>query len=418
MKPNLELGSSALKSVNNYLQDPDNSLLNFLTKIVEANGGSATINAKGKAASTPERLLDKVRARNPSYIKDLEWLMAQRDKHAFISIAAHREKILGPKAAGIKWDASHAVTLEISAMQYFPWLIIEAQKALQKGELMPGRFIRVRNMKEQEADGDLPANALAMQLIGATWCETLDTKGTDGSNIHLGGPETLTGYFGGIGQPNHYVVKYIEEYIYYFTNYGIQQVLNFNFGTIMAGLLLYKMGVDIQFKISVYAGHDNPYMVFSTLTMAKLLSREDGSTPIVGLNLSNSVNNETIEEIAEIRKAYGFEDKVRIEHHITQPMLGIVCQPYDRHAELVELAPKVKNISAKHEGGDYKVQKDRAPQHNILEYFMSKVDMQTNKLTDICLGHYLDKHDAVNHTAEDLTKSGLTFIAAQNLHQY
>ena len=34
--------------------------------------------------------------------------------------------------------------------------------------------------------------------------ETLDTKGTDGSNVHLGGPATITGYFGGVGQPNHY----------------------------------------------------------------------------------------------------------------------------------------------------------------------------------------------------------------------
>ena len=67
---------------------------------------------------------------------------------------------------------------------------------------MPGRFIRVRKMKEQEADGDLPAIAAAMQIMGASYVETLDTKGTDGSNVHLGGPATITGYFGGVGQPN------------------------------------------------------------------------------------------------------------------------------------------------------------------------------------------------------------------------
>ena len=64
---------------------------------------------------------------------------------------------------------------------------------------MPGRFIKVRKMKEQEQDGDLPAIAAAMQIIGASYVETLDTKGTDGSNIHLGGPATITGYFGGVG---------------------------------------------------------------------------------------------------------------------------------------------------------------------------------------------------------------------------
>ena len=61
-------------------------------------------------------------------------------------------------------------------------------------------------MKEQEEDGDLAAVAAAMQIIGATYVETLDTKGTDGSNIHLGGPETITGYFGGVGQPNKHAL--------------------------------------------------------------------------------------------------------------------------------------------------------------------------------------------------------------------
>ena len=56
---------------------------------------------------------------------------------------------------------------------------------------MPGRFIKVRKMKEQELDGDLAAMAAAMQIMGASYVETLDTKGTDGSNIHLGGPETM-----------------------------------------------------------------------------------------------------------------------------------------------------------------------------------------------------------------------------------
>ncbi len=31
--------------------------------------------------------------------------------------------------------------------------------------------------------------------------------------------------------------------------------------------------------------------------------------------------------------------------------------------------------------------------------------------------NYLDKHDAVNRTAEALTKNGLAFVAAQKLHE-
>jgi len=49
---------------------------------------------------------------------------------------------------------------------------------------MPSRYIRVRKMKEQESDqGDTLAVAAAMQIVGASYVETLDTKGTDGSNV-------------------------------------------------------------------------------------------------------------------------------------------------------------------------------------------------------------------------------------------
>jgi hypothetical protein len=33
------------------------------------------------------------------------------------------------------------------------------------------------------------------------------------------------------------------------------------------------------------------------------------------------------------------------------------------------------------------------------------------------LANYMDKHNAVNRTAETLTKHGLTFLAAQKLHK-
>jgi len=48
---------------------------------------------------------------------------------------------------------------------------------------------------------------------------------------------------------------------------------------------------------------------------------------------------------------------------------------------------------------------------------MPKVAMQTKKLGKVFLQHYLDKHDALNHSAADLTKAGRTFIAARNLHK-
>jgi hypothetical protein len=134
-------------------------------------------------------------------------------------------------------------------------VIEEAKQDIARRELMPGRFIRVRNMREQEADqGDILAFAAAMQVMGASYVETLDTKGTDGSNVHLGGPATITGYFGGIGQPYEHVLMWVDEFMYYYTTYGVRQVLYINPGTVLAGYLLHRLGVDIEFKISVFMG--------------------------------------------------------------------------------------------------------------------------------------------------------------------
>jgi hypothetical protein len=247
--------------------------------------------------------------------------------------------------------------------------------------------------------------------------DTLDTKGTDGSNVHLGGPDTITGYFGGIGEPNEYALKWLDEFLYYYTNYGIYQVLNINAGTILIGYLIHRLGINNEFKISVFVGNDNPYFIAWTLMMAKLFARPDGTTPLIGFNLSNSVNNATIEAAADLRKKFGFEDVVRIEHHITECYKSIVRQPYDRRAELMELADHVKNISAKHEGGDPQVEATRAHPSNLLEYFLPKAEVEAKGMMPTLLANYMDKHAALNHTAEELTKRGHAFIAARELHQ-
>ena len=112
-----------------------------------------------------------------------------------------------------------------------------------------------------------------------------------------------------------------------------------------------------------------------TLLGAKLFSRDDGTSPLIGFNWSNSVNNETMEITAQFRKALGFEDVVRFEHHITETYKSIVRQPYDRLDELVELADHVANISAKHEGGDPKIDATREHPSDILDYFRDKSEV-------------------------------------------
>ena len=418
LRERLKISEERLREINEFILDPKNELVNSLLEIVEKYGGPEEINRKANEALKLENLFDRLKEEKSPYMADLEWLTKQRDSGAFIKLTDYRKKILGKAAQGMVYDEENAVTLEISALNFFPWLIPQAKMAIEKQQLMPGRFIRVRNMKEQvEDNGDTLAVAAAMQIMGASYVETLDTKGTDGSNVHLGGPETITGYFGGIGQPNDYPLKWADEYLYYYTNYGIRQVLNINPGTIFVAYMLYKLGIDNEFKISVYMGNDNPFAVFWTLMAARMLSREDGTTSLIGFNFSNSVNNDTIRSSDKVRRAMGLTDVVRFEHHITETYKSIVIQPYNRREELVEVAKEVPNISAKHEGGDPEIEETREHPSDILEYFLPKEDIIKQGLMDILEKNYLDKHDALNKTAEALTKAGIGVICAQNLHE-
>jgi hypothetical protein len=413
----LKIPAERLDAINAILLDPDSKIMSAFLDVVAKYGTPEEINAKAREAGKYENLLKKVQEVRPEYLKDLEWLAEQRDRGVFVPVAEYRQKVLSDAAKTMKFKDESAVTLEVSALQYFPWLRPMAEQAIANKTLVPGRFIKVRKMKEQEADGDLPAIAAAMQIFGASYVETLDTKGTDGSNLHLGGPATITGYFGGIGQPNEHALQWVDELLYYYTNYGVKSVLNFNAGTILLGFLLYKMGIDNEFKISVFFGSDNPYHAFWIMMAAKLFSRDDGTSPLIGFNWSNSINNETMELTAQFRKALGFEDVVRFEHHIVETYKSIVVQPYNRRDELLEIADHVANISAKHEGGDLEVEQTLSHPSDILDYFRDKQEVIDSGDWENMQCNFLEKVAAANKTAWALTEKGLSFVAAPNLHK-
>jgi hypothetical protein len=416
----LAIAEKDVKTVNDFITNPGNRVIKDFLAVVDKYGGVEEIEKKAAEAGRLEVRLAKLAEMKSPYLKDIEWLKGQVEGGAFISIADYRRKVLGEKADTMTFADDYAVTLEISAAQFFPYVIAQAKQAVENGELMPGRFIRVRSMKEQEQEnGELFAFGAAMNILGASYVETLDTKGTDGSNIHLGGPETITGYFGGVGQPNGHPVKWLDEYLYYYTNHGVRQVLNMNSGTILLGYFLRKIGIRNEFKISVYMGNDNPYAVLWTLMTARLLADAQGGTSLIGFNFANSVNNETILVADEIRRAMGLEDIVRFEHHILETYKSIVIQPYDRRDELLEIAGKVKNISAKHEGGEIEREKTREHPTDILDYFLPKEEiLKQEGLWDYLQTNYFDKHEAVNITARQLTEKSCSFIAARNAHKW
>ena len=223
LKEMLKIKAEDLDIVNQLITNHDNQQTKELCDLIEKFGGSKAINEKAQQAREPENMMQRLKEMDSPYVAELEWLMEQRDKKAFVSMDDYCQNIVGKDADSSFVDSSNTVTLEISAMQFFPWLIAQARLAIEKKELMPGRIIRVRNMAEQVEDqGDIIATALAMQIIGATYVESLDTRGTDGSNVHLGGHDTITGYFGGIGQPNDHPIKWAEEFLKYYTTYGIK----------------------------------------------------------------------------------------------------------------------------------------------------------------------------------------------------
>ena len=145
--------------------------------------------------------------------------------------------------------------------------------------------------------------------------------------------------------------------------------------------------------------------------------RDDGSTPIIGLNWSNSVNNKTIETTAGFRKNLGFEEAIRFEHHIIEAWKSIVIQPYNRREELLDIAGRVMNISAKHEGGDPDIEKDCVHPSDILDYFRDKEEIIASGDWYYLRNNFMNKLIACNNTARALTEKGLSFIAATNLHK-
>jgi hypothetical protein len=432
MRELLRIQAADAEAVGDFLASPDNPFVDSLFDVLDKYGGVDQINRAADEAGRLESRLERLREERSPYLAGVEWLAEQRDAGAFVTLAEFRRGVLGADAATIADGQpaadgetvpfgqtaadEHAVTLEISALQFFPWLLAQARQAIAQRELMPGRFIRERNMAEQSRPGgDLLAVCAAMQVIGASHVESLDTRGIDGANLMVG-VETIAGYFGGIGEPNEHVIDWVDEYLHYLTQYGVREVLNFNIGTILAAFVLRKLGVRNQFKISVFMGIDNPWSVLWLLIGARLLGGADGATSLSGINFSNSVDSGTLRAASAAREALGLRDAVRFEHHVTEAYRSIVRQPYERRAEVVEIAAEVPNISAEHEGGDPDVEAGRRHRSDILDYFISENVIEAAGAMEALERNYLDKHAALNHTAADLIRAGIGVKAASLLH--
>ena len=178
MKKRLTISTQRLEKINKFLISDHNPIIDNLVDIVEKYGGVKEINRKAHESRRIENLLNRLENTTSPFLNDLIWLQEQRDDKNFISLDEYKEKILGEKTGSVEFDESLAVTLEISACNFFPFLVEEAKIAIENENLMPSRYIRVRSMKEQVMDGDITAFTAATAIIGATYVQTLDIKGT------------------------------------------------------------------------------------------------------------------------------------------------------------------------------------------------------------------------------------------------
>ena len=106
--------------LNSILMDPEMQIIDDFLTVVAKYGTPEEINAKAAQAGSLDALMAKVKANNPDYYADLEWLIAQKESGAFVSMDAYKQNLLGDKMDGATFTDDYAVTLEVSALQYFP----------------------------------------------------------------------------------------------------------------------------------------------------------------------------------------------------------------------------------------------------------------------------------------------------------
>ena len=82
----LAIETKRLDEINNFLMDPGNEIINDLLTVVDNYGGSEEINRKARENGRVDWLIKQLEEKNSPYLKDLEWLINQRDKGSFISI--------------------------------------------------------------------------------------------------------------------------------------------------------------------------------------------------------------------------------------------------------------------------------------------------------------------------------------------
>lgn len=418
---NLGINLEVVQQFNSWINDPKNAYIRQVKSILNKYGTVEEINAKARDAKRLSTRLSRLKAIGANeYLEQIKWLEQQRDIGSFVSIEEYRRNILGDAYATSYFPETNAVTMEISSLNYFDWLMEAAHQALENRTLLPARYIVIRPLRDVELarPGELIAIDAALDVIGATHCIQMDTTGKNtGANNHALSPDTMIGWLGGSGMPNEHVLMWIDELLYYYTTYGVDHILNVTPGTMLACSILYRMGIDVTMKGSVLMGTDNVFTGIFYLLMTRMFAREDGTVPMRGLNPADSVNLETMRQLADLRLLFGLENRVRIEQHVTNFYRGVVAQPFIRRDLLVESAKTIPYLSAKHEGADPAIEATLEHPSNNLEFILPDQEVLAGNHFAHMQQSFLYGIGEVNKTAAELTRNKMSFIAANNMHR-
>jgi len=121
MKQPFRIDTDSLETINEFLVKSPNAVLDPLLEVVEKHGGVDRINEKARQNGALPSLLDRLKKKDSEYAEQLDWLQQQREAGRFIPMADYAAKLRPDRAAAL--DSSYQVTLEISALQYFPNMV-------------------------------------------------------------------------------------------------------------------------------------------------------------------------------------------------------------------------------------------------------------------------------------------------------
>src|SRR5450759_2680580 len=99
LRARLRVPTDRLAAINDVLLDPNTRLVNDLLDVVAKYGAPEEINARAAEARKLPNLMRRLADAQSPYLDDVRWLLAQRDAHAFVSVADYRRAVLGSKVS-------------------------------------------------------------------------------------------------------------------------------------------------------------------------------------------------------------------------------------------------------------------------------------------------------------------------------